>query len=86
MADFEIITNGGRRRRWSSSEKPSDYGRPVRVSFEATGNYHRALAYHLAATGFEMKPVSPVALARTRDALHNSGAKTTLKATRIISC
>ena len=22
----------------------SDYGRPVRVAFEATGNYHRALA------------------------------------------
>jgi transposase len=22
-----------------------EYGRPVRVAFEATGNYHRALAY-----------------------------------------
>tara|TARA_R110002074_G_scaffold27936_1_gene80682 strand:+ start:214 stop:558 length:345 start_codon:yes stop_codon:yes gene_type:complete len=25
-----------------------DYGCPVRVAFEATGNYHRALGYHLA--------------------------------------
>ena len=43
-----------------------DYGRPVRAAFEATGNYHRALAYHLATAGFEVKLVSSVALARTR--------------------
>ena len=42
-----------------------EYGRPVRVAFEATGNYHRALAYHLATAGFEVKLVSSVALART---------------------
>ena len=35
-----------------------EYGRPVRVAFEATGNYHRALAFHLAAAGFEVKLVS----------------------------
>jgi len=34
-----------------------DYGCPVRVAFEATGNYHRALAYHLATAGFEVKLV-----------------------------
>lgn len=27
----------------------SDYDRPVRAAFEATGNYHRALAYRLGA-------------------------------------
>ena len=41
----------------------SEYGRPVRVAFEATGNYHRALAYHLGTAGFETKLVSSVALA-----------------------
>ena len=39
-----------------------DYGRPVRAAFEATGNDHRALAYHLATAGFEVKRLTPVAL------------------------
>ena len=47
-----------------------DYGRPVRAAFEATGNDHRAFAYYLATAGFEVKLVSSVALARTREALH----------------
>lgn len=34
-----------------------DYGCPVRVAFEATGNYHRALVCHLATAGFEVKLV-----------------------------
>lgn len=29
----------------------SSYQRPVRIGFEATGNYHRALAYHLCTAG-----------------------------------
>lgn len=28
-----------------------DYSRPVRAAFEATGNYHRALAYRLGNAG-----------------------------------
>ena len=51
------------------------YGRPVRAAFEATGNDHRALAYHLATAGFEVKRVSSMALPRTRQALHNSWDK-----------
>jgi transposase len=39
----------------------SDYDRPVRVAFEATGNYHRALAYRFGIAGFEVKLVSSVA-------------------------
>jgi transposase len=62
----------------------SDYGCPVRVAFEATGNYHRALACHLAAAGFEMKLVSSVALARTREALHNSWDKNDPKDAQVI--
>lgn len=61
-----------------------DYGCPVRVAFEATGNYHRALAYHLAAAGFEMKLVSSVALARTREALNNSWDKNDPKDAQVI--
>ena len=53
----------------------SDYHRPVRAAFEATGNYHRALAYRLGIAGFEVKLVSSVALARTREALNNSWDK-----------
>ena len=47
-----------------------EYGLPVRIGFEATGNYHRALAHHLSCAGFELKLISSVALARTREALH----------------
>jgi len=61
-----------------------EYGRPVRVAFEATGNYHRALAFHLAAAGFEVKLVSSVALARTREALNNSWDKNDPKDAQVI--
>jgi len=61
-----------------------EYGRPVRVAFEATGNYHRALAYHLATSGFEVKLVSSVALARTREALNNSWDKNDPKDAQVI--
>jgi transposase len=47
-----------------------DYGHSVRAAFEATGHYHRALAYHLVTAGFEVKLVSSVVLARAREALH----------------
>ena len=48
-----------------------DYSHPVRAAFEATGHYHRALAYHLVTAGFEVKLVSSVDLARARVALHS---------------
>ena len=60
------------------------YGCPVRVAFEATGNYHRAFAYHLATAGFEVKLVSSVALARTREALNNSWDKNDPKDAQVI--
>ena len=60
------------------------YERPVCVGFEATGNYHRALAYHLSTAGFDMKLISSVALARTREALHNSWDKNDPKDAQVI--
>lgn len=62
----------------------ASYGFPVQVAFEATGNYHRAIAYHLAAAGFDMKLVSSVSLARTREALHNSWDKNDPKDAQVI--
>jgi transposase len=62
----------------------SEYGRPVRLAFEATGNYHRALAYRLGVAGFEVKLVSSVALARTREALNNSWDKNDPKDAQVI--
>src|SRR3954471_15733026 len=57
---------------------------PVTIGFEATGNYHRALMYALGAAGFELKLVSSVALARTREALHNSWDKNDPKDAQVI--
>jgi len=62
----------------------SEYDRPVRAAFEATGNYHRALAYRLGNAGFDVKLVSSVALARTREALNNSWDKNDPKDAQVI--
>lgn len=61
-----------------------EYGMPIRIGFEATGNYHRVLMYHLGVAGFDLKRVSSVALARTREALHNSWDKNDPKDAQII--
>jgi transposase len=62
----------------------TSYNLPVRVAFEATGNYHRAITYHLTAAGFEVRLVSSVSLARTREALHNSWDKNDPKDAQVI--
>lgn len=41
------------------------------IGLEATGNYHRPLAYHLQIAGFKVHLISALAAARTREALHN---------------
>jgi transposase len=56
----------------------------VRIGFEATGNYHRPLAHHLGEAGFELKLISSVGLARTREALHNSWDKNDPKDAQVI--
>jgi transposase len=65
-------------------DRLSDIGRPVIVGFEATGNYHRPLAYRLLKAGFELRLVSSVALARTREALHNGWDKNDPKDAQVI--
>lgn len=48
---------------------------PLVVGFEATGNYHRALAHRLLLEGFDLRLISSMSLARTREALNNGWDK-----------
>jgi transposase len=85
---------GGRRRRMTVMATRKDYdgfaeqlaaiGRPIVVGFEATGNYHRTLAHRLLTAGFELRLISSVALARTREALHNGWDKNDPKDAQVI--
>ena len=60
------------------------YGRPVVCALEATGNYHRPIAWRLPEAGFEVRLVSSLSLARTREALHNSWDKNDPKDAQVI--
>ena len=85
---------GGRRRRMAVLATKRDYdrlveelaaiGRPILVGFEATGDYHRTLAHRLLMAGFELRLISSVALARTREALHNGWDKNDPKDAQVI--
>src|SRR6185437_10956334 len=57
---------------------------PVHVAFEATGDYHRGLAHVLLRAGFRLNLVSSLALARTREAMHNSWDKNDPKDAQVI--
>jgi transposase len=59
-------------------------GTPVRIGFEPTGNYHRPLAYFLHSQGFHLHLISSLALARTREAMHNSWDKNDPKDAQVI--
>ncbi|WP_147061449.1 IS110 family transposase, partial [Kozakia baliensis] len=58
--------------------------RPVIVGFEPTGHYHRPLAWRLVQAGFDARLISSVALARTREALHNGWDKNDPKDAQVI--
>ena len=57
---------------------------PCVIGLEATGNYHRPLAYYLQQEGFELKLISSVAAARTREAMYNSCDKNDPKDAQVI--
>jgi transposase len=59
-------------------------GRPVLIGLEPTGHYHRPLAWRLVQAGFDVRLISSVALARTREALHNSWDKNDPKDAQVI--
>lgn len=62
----------------------TDLGRPIVAGFEATGNYHRAIAWRLVSAGFTTRLISSMALARTREAIHNGWDKNDPKDAQII--
>lgn len=84
----------GRRQRWRVGNCQADFvvlrdrlrafQTPVLIGFEATGNYHRPLAYYLAQCGFELRLIASLAVARTRDALYNSWDKNDPKDTQVV--
>ena len=61
-----------------------ELGRPVACGLEATGNYHRPIAWRLLQAGFDVRLVSSLALARTREALHNGWDKNDPKDAQVI--
>jgi transposase len=65
-------------------ERLTGFDRPVIIGFEATGNYHRPLAYRLIEAGFTLRLISSLALARTREALHNGWDKNDPKDAQVI--
>jgi len=54
------------------------------IGLEATGNYHRAIAYALQKAGFTLHLISSLAAARTREAIHNSWDKNDPKDAQVI--
>lgn len=54
------------------------------IALEPTADYHRCLAYFLKQAGFEVRSVSSIAVARTREALHNSWDKNDPKDAQVI--
>ena len=59
-------------------------GNSVVVGFEATGNYHRPIAWRLLNEGFQMHLISSVSLARTREAIYNGWDKNDPKDAQVI--
>ena len=54
------------------------------IGFEATGDYHRPLAYYLQKEGFTLRLISSLAIARTREAMYNTWDKNDPKDCRAI--
>jgi len=83
-----------RRRRMAILNTPDDVQRlvtalasnepPLRIGLAATGNDHRVLAHHPGQAGSDMKLVSCVGLARTREALHDRWDKNDPKDAQVI--
>ena len=84
-----------RRKKFIVANKLSDYQKftaylkslrfPCMIGLEATGNYHRPLAFYLQQQeGFDVKLVSSVAAARTREAMYNSWDKNDPKDAQVI--
>jgi transposase len=60
------------------------FKQPVRIGLEATGNYHRPLAHFLPIQGFHLELIPSLAVARTREAMHNSWDKNDPKDAQVL--
>lgn len=84
----------GGRQRWRMVNGQRDYDMrrqrrqtvqaPVRIGFEATGTYHRPLAYFLHQCGFALRLISSLAVARTPDAPYTSWDKNDPQDTQVL--
>lgn len=86
--DFNVVmveTLDGNTKRFRMANSHSDHDRlvevvrslpqPCRIGFEATGNYHRTLAFRLVAEDFDVCLISSLASARYREVMFNSWDK-----------
>ncbi len=67
-----------------SAESLRRLGRPVQIGFEATGIYHRTLAHFLIVEGSHLERIASVAVAGTREGMHNSWDKNDPKDTQVV--
>jgi hypothetical protein len=84
----------GSRQRWRMVNCQRDYmmlrqrfrtwQRPVGIGLEATGTYHRPVAYVLHQCGFELRLISSQAVVRPRDVLYNSWDKNDPKDAQVL--
>lgn len=92
--DVLVQLPDGSKRKFKVANKLDDYREFVSylkslkasclIGFEATGNYHRPLAYYLEKRGFTLQLVSSLAAAKTREALYNSWDKNDPKDAQVI--
>jgi transposase len=85
---------GGQRRAWRVANATAEVGRlvsylrslkrPCLIAFEPTGDYHRPVMHLLGRAGFQLRQVSSLAVARTREALYNSWDKNDPKDAQVI--
>ncbi len=95
-AKHEVLVEllGGKRKKMIVRNQQSDFRQLAAylksldaecvIALEPTADYHRCLAYFLKTQGFELRLVSSIAVARTREALHNSWDKNDPKDAQVI--
>jgi len=92
--DVLVELPSGKQKRLKIANRKADYDEfvaylkslntPCVIAFEATGNYHRPMAYCLQTNGFELRLISSIASAKTREAMYNTWDKNDPKDTQVI--
>lgn len=66
------------------SDRLKQFGLPIEIGLEPTCSFHRNLVHYFMTQGFEVRGISSLVAARTREALHNSWDKNDLKDANVI--